>query len=77
MTLSSEHQVIVDAYATYVAEYEAFTEKGTKVAGTRARKALGILQKSGKIQRANITGKKGGTAKKGGTGKKATSTKKK
>jgi hypothetical protein len=52
------HEQIVESFNTYVSEAESFDEKGVKVAGTRARKALGELTKLAKSRRAEIQDKK-------------------
>ena len=52
------HEQIVEAFNTYVSEAESFEERGVKVAGTRARKALGELAKLAKARRAEIQDKK-------------------
>ena len=36
----TQHEQIVAAYETYIAENEKFTQKGVKAAAARARKAL-------------------------------------
>ena len=52
------HEQIVEAFNTYVSESENFEDNGVKVAGTRARKALGELTKLPKPRRAEIQEKK-------------------
>ena len=52
------HDQIVESFNTYVSEAESFEERGVKVAGTRARKALGELGKLAKSRRAEIQDKK-------------------
>jgi len=52
------HEQIVEAFNSYLAEAESFDDKGVKVAGTRARKALGELSKLAKSRRAEIQEKK-------------------
>ena len=52
------HEQIVEAFNTYVSESENFEDNGVKVAGTRARKALGELTKLAKSRRAEIQDKK-------------------
>ena len=54
----SQHDQIVEAFETYVAESESFEEKGVKAAATRARKALGEVGKLAKSRRAEIQEKK-------------------
>jgi len=55
------HDQIVESFNTYVSEAESFEERGVKVAGTRARKALGELTKLAKARRAEIQDKKNNT----------------
>jgi len=52
------HEQIVAAYEDYLKEAQSFEERGVKVAGTRARKALGDLGKLAKTRRAEIQDKK-------------------
>ena len=52
------HEQIVEAFNSYLSEAESFDDKGVKVAGTRARKALAELSKLGKARRAEIQEKK-------------------
>jgi len=52
------HEQIVETFNTYVSESENFEDNGVKVAGTRARKALGELTKLAKSRRAEIQDKK-------------------
>ena len=40
------HEQILESFNSYIAESESFEDKGVKVAGTRARKALGDLTNS-------------------------------
>ena len=40
----TQHEQIVAAYETYIAENEKFTGKGVKAAAARARKALQEIQ---------------------------------
>ena len=54
----SQHDQIVEAFETYVAESESFEQRGVKAAATRARKALGELGKLAKSRRAEIQEKK-------------------
>ena len=54
----TQHEQIVEAFETYVAESESFEQKGVKAAATRARKALGELSKLAKSRRAEIQEKK-------------------
>ena len=57
------HEQIVEAFETYVNETTVFEEKGTKVAGTRARTALSTLTKLAKERRAEIQEAKNGQEK--------------
>ena len=52
------HEQIVESFNSYLAEAESFEDSGVKVAGTRARKALGELSKLAKARRAEIQEKK-------------------
>ena len=52
------HEQILESFNSYIAESEDFEDKGVKVAGTRARKALGELTKLAKARRAEIQDKK-------------------
>ena len=52
------HEQILESFDSYLAESESFEDKGVKVAGTRARKALGELTKLAKARRAEIQDKK-------------------
>lgn len=47
------HETIISAFETYVTENEKF-EKGNKLAGTRARKALAEIGKLTKVRRKEI-----------------------
>jgi hypothetical protein len=51
----TNHESIVAAYETYLAENARFTEKGVKVSASRARKALQELSKALKERRKEIT----------------------
>ena len=55
------HEQIVESFNSYITESESFDDKGVKVAGTRARKALGELTKLAKARRAEIQDKKNNT----------------
>ena len=55
------HEQIVESFNSYITESESFDIKGVKVAGTRARKALGELSKLAKARRAVIQDKKNNT----------------
>ena len=52
------HEQILESFISYLSESESFEDKGVKVAGTRARKALGELTKLAKARRAEIQDKK-------------------
>ena len=52
------HEQIIESFNTYVAESQSIDDNGVKVAGTRARKALGELAKLAKARRAEIQDKK-------------------
>ena len=52
------HEQILESFNSYILESESFEDKGVKVAGTRARKALGELTKLAKARRAEIQDKK-------------------
>ena len=52
------HEQIIESFNNYVAESQSFDDNGVKVAGTRARKALGELAKLAKARRAEIQDKK-------------------
>ena len=54
----SQHEQIVQAFNNYLAESQAFDEKGVKAAAARARKALGDLGKLSKERRKEIQDKK-------------------
>ena len=54
----SQHQAIVDAFNTYIAENEKFTTKGVKASAARARKALQEIAKGVKERRKEITAEK-------------------
>jgi len=56
--MSTNHEQIVAAYETYLAEHAKFEDKGVAAAGTRARGALGDLGKLTKARRAEIQEKK-------------------
>ena len=56
----SIHTDILAAVETYVAESTKFEDKGVKASATRARGALGDLQKLAKARRAEIQEKKNG-----------------
>ncbi len=54
----SQHDAIVAAFNTYLAENEKFTQKGVKAAAARARKALQEMSKGIKERRKEITAEK-------------------
>jgi len=54
----SNHDTIVSAFETYVAENTKFTEKGVKASAARARKALQEMSKGIKERRKEITAEK-------------------
>jgi GTP cyclohydrolase I len=54
----SQHDAIVEAFNTYIAENEKFTGKGVKAAAARARKALQEMSKGIKERRKEITAEK-------------------
>jgi N-glycosylase/DNA lyase len=55
---ATNHQQIIDAYNTYVAENEKFATKGVKASAARARKALQEMSKAIKERRKEITAEK-------------------
>jgi len=52
------HDLIVEAYETYIAENEKFVIKGVKASAARARKALNELSKLIKERRKEIINEK-------------------
>lgn len=54
----SNHEQLVEAFATYQAENEKFTNKGVKASAARARKALQEMSKAIKERRKEITAEK-------------------
>ena len=52
--MSDTHESIREQFEQYIVENAKFTEKGVKVAGTRARKALNELGKLAKVRRKEI-----------------------
>lgn len=48
------HEQLVGLFENYVMENQKFTEKGVKVAASRARKALAEISKLTKVRRAEI-----------------------
>ncbi len=53
--MSANHEVIKNAFETYMAENEKFTGKGVKASAARARKALQEMSKAIKERRKEIT----------------------
>jgi hypothetical protein len=58
--MSLTTQQLKNAFDTWQTEDSAFTEKGNKAAGTRARKALLEIGKLTKTRRAEISAEKSG-----------------
>jgi len=56
--MATNHEAIVEAFNTYLAENEKFTGKGVKAAAARARKALQEMTKGIKERRKEITAEK-------------------
>jgi len=56
--IMTQHEQIVAAYESYIAENEKFTSKGVKAAAARARKALQEMSKGIKLRRKEITEQK-------------------
>ena len=54
----TQHEQIVTAYETYIAENTKFTDKGVKASAARARKALQEITKAIKERRKEITAEK-------------------
>ena len=54
----TQHEAIVAAYESYIAENEKFTTKGVKAAAALARKALQEMSKGNKERRKEITAEK-------------------
>ena len=54
----TQHEQIVAAYETYLAENAKFTDKGVKASAARARKALQEMSKGIKERRKEITTEK-------------------
>ena len=54
----TQHEQIVAAYNSYLAENEKFTQKGVKASAARARKALQEMGKALKERRKEITAEK-------------------
>jgi hypothetical protein len=48
------HDLIREQFELYIAENSKFEEKGVKVAGTRARKALNELTKLARVRRKEV-----------------------
>jgi len=60
----SQHETIIAAYETYLAENEKFTVKGVKASSTRARKALQEMSNAIKERRKEISAEKDAMSKK-------------
>ena len=56
--MSETHEQIRAQFEAYIVENAKFEDKGVKVAGTRARKALNELTKLAKTRRKEIQDKK-------------------
>lgn len=56
--MTTNHDQIVEAFKTYLAENEKFTQKGVKASAARARKALQEMNKGIKERRKEITAEK-------------------
>jgi GTP cyclohydrolase I len=56
--MATQHETIVEAFNTYLAENEKFTTKGVKASAARARKALQEMSKGIKERRKEITAEK-------------------
>ena len=56
--MTQQHQAIVAAYETYIAENDKFSTKGVKASAARARKALQEMSKGIKERRKEITAEK-------------------
>lgn len=54
----TNHEAIVAAYETYIAENAKFTDKGVKASAARARKALQELSRALKERRKDILAEK-------------------
>jgi len=54
----TQHQQITQAFETYIAENQKFTEKGVKASAARARKALQEMTKAIRERRKEITAEK-------------------
>jgi len=59
-TMSATTDQIAEAFTSWLENDTAFTEKGNKAAGTRARKALLELGKLTKVRRGEISEAKAG-----------------
>ena len=53
--MSTTTEQIAETFIVWIENDSAFTEKGNKAAGTRARKALLELTKLAKVRRAEIS----------------------
>jgi len=56
--MTDTHESIREHFENYIAENAKFTERGVKVAGTRARKSLNEIGKLVKARRKEIQEKK-------------------
>jgi GTP cyclohydrolase I len=56
--MESNHDMLKQAFETYLAENEKFANKGVKAAAARARKALQEMSKAIKERRKEITAEK-------------------
>lgn len=54
----TQHETIIAAYQTYLAENEKFREKGVKASAARARKALQEITTACKERRKEISAEK-------------------
>jgi hypothetical protein len=50
----TNHEIIAEQFAVYVAEHEKLTQKGVKASAARARKALQEISKAIKERRKEI-----------------------
>lgn len=56
--MSNSHEVLIAAINTYIEEEAKFTEKATKAAAPRARKALQDMIAAAKLRRKEISAEK-------------------
>ena len=52
--METNHEILKQAFETYIAENEKFSEKGVKASAARARKALQEMSKAIKERRKEI-----------------------